>query len=271
MTTSNDLILSNIKSEEVIPDTASKGSITPATSRTAAKALGLHTYSTGKACSHGHLAARYTSSGNCVVCSANSARKWEAKNPEKLKEARRKYHRAYRRRDPDLTAAWSGWGLARKRGAQLPEGKRPVDVVRETVPLYKKARELTASTGVRHEVDHVVSIRLGGLHCASNLQIVSKSFNIAKNVHTNEEIIESVLAGEWSAGLSRDLIKIAAQNLADTLGSKEPDDHDSRTITAASWLAEAIETDIDYYPRPEVIRGVFTALGKAVASAHQRT
>lgn len=49
--------------------------------------------------------------------------------------------------------------------------------------IYKKAHELTSSTGVKHQVDHIVPITsklVCGLHVQNNLQILDKIENIKK-------------------------------------------------------------------------------------------
>ena len=45
------------------------------TTRAEAKAAGLSRYNTGKPCKHGHIADRFTSTANCVVCSDISRKK----------------------------------------------------------------------------------------------------------------------------------------------------------------------------------------------------
>lgn len=52
--------------------------------------------------------------------------------------------------------------------------------------IYAEARALTLTTGIRHEVDHIVPIqgaKVCGLHVEFNLQILTKTENIKK--HSN--------------------------------------------------------------------------------------
>jgi hypothetical protein len=78
-------------------------------------------------------------------------RAWEAANPERVMEKTRRYQAAKRCASP-------GWA---DRSA--------------IVWFYKRARELTAITGIPHEVDHIiplVSDLVCGLHCEFNLQVL---------------------------------------------------------------------------------------------------
>lgn len=49
--------------------------------------------------------------------------------------------------------------------------------------LYNEARRLSAETGVRHVVDHVIPLRgreICGLHVETNLQVITLSANSQK-------------------------------------------------------------------------------------------
>jgi len=50
--------------------------------------------------------------------------------------------------------------------------------------LYKQAKELTATTGVRHEVDHIIPLRhplVCGLHVETNLRVIPAYENQKKS------------------------------------------------------------------------------------------
>lgn len=50
----------------------------------------------------------------------------------------------------------------------------------DCVPIYAEARRLQKETGVLHDVDHIIGIRDGGKHTASNLQVMTHSENVKK-------------------------------------------------------------------------------------------
>jgi hypothetical protein len=64
--------------------------------REEARALDLKCYFSGKPCKHGHVAARYVSSGGCMECVCGHKREWRAANPEKARERDCKSRRAWR-------------------------------------------------------------------------------------------------------------------------------------------------------------------------------
>jgi len=111
----------------------------------------------------------------------NSAVIWRASNKEKVsannkkwnamnKSARCKHSTEFKHKKTNRVPPWAGDEL---------------DVlVKEEA--YKKARSMTNSTGVQHEVDHIVPLRgdtVSGLHVWNNLQVITKSENAMKKNH----------------------------------------------------------------------------------------
>lgn len=166
--------------------------------------------------------------------------------------------RSYRIKNLDLMAAWAAWNSARSRGARVPEGVAIADVVKATIPLYRKARELSEVTGTRHEVDHIIPINRGGLHAPENLQVVSRSFNSAKRHLTNDEVLEAVISGEWRFGVSPEVLRITKDRLEELIADHEGPD--SLGVLAAQGFLHRIGSDPTYQPSIETIQAVFERL-----------
>jgi hypothetical protein len=134
--------------------------------RHVAIAAGLDRYH-GHKCPHGHGTERYTKDGKCVACVAARAAKrgavWAAKNRGKVN------HTAAKRRAVKAlaTPAW----LTEADWAAI-------------AALYEQAAQLTATTGIEHEVDHIIPLQgetVCGFHCPENLRIVTRNENRRKH------------------------------------------------------------------------------------------
>jgi hypothetical protein len=124
---------------------------------------GLKRYFTGKPCKHGHIAERLLTR-TCVECGRGVTRRWQAANPDQC----RKQGHKWRGENPDRWAAHRGLHEARKRFPDCVPSDFDFDA---TIPFYTERRRLTKETGVKHDVDHILALRLGGKHLASNLQV----------------------------------------------------------------------------------------------------
>jgi 5-methylcytosine-specific restriction endonuclease McrA len=70
-----------------------------------------------------------------------------------------------------------------KRRATALQATPPWAEFEQIAMLYVKARRLTETTGVDHEVDHIVPLKndvVCGLHCLSNLRILTADANNRK-------------------------------------------------------------------------------------------
>lgn len=91
----------------------------------------------------------------------------------RLRDLQRKYYSQNRGRWNAIAARWYA-------NFRAP-GSVPADFDFEaTVPFYEEAWRLTQQTGNWYEVDHILSLTLGGKHVASNLQVLTRYENRAK-------------------------------------------------------------------------------------------
>lgn len=107
-----------------------------------------------------------------------SKRRWVEQNSERQKER----SRLWEKQNPDKRAAISAKRRAAKKQAVAPWAD--MDAIKQ---IYAKAAELTKSTGIRHEVDHIYPLQseyMCGLHVETNLQILTKTENTSKNNRT---------------------------------------------------------------------------------------
>jgi 5-methylcytosine-specific restriction endonuclease McrA len=131
-------------------------------------------YFTDRPCKQGHVAERYVSTWTCVECRrASNRRECRVVNPEK----KRAWNRRWRAANPDRWAAQSGLNRARLR---FPGSIPPDFDFEATVPFYTEARRRTRETGIKHEVDHIHALILGGKHVAWNLQVLKRKENRKK-------------------------------------------------------------------------------------------
>ena len=85
---------------------------------------------------------------------------------------------ARKARDPAWANAWNVWKKMKAAKRVAPWAK-----FSDTVCFYREAHELTARTGIQHEVDHIIPLRskaVSGLHCVENLQVLTAAANNAK-------------------------------------------------------------------------------------------
>lgn len=160
-------------------------------SKEEARRLGIKTYFTGKPCVQGHIAARRTDNGCCSICANERAKRYQAgeRQPKKLTKSaeERKYTRL---------AAHARW-LVENKHVALAHASSRRDAVRTATPkwltkvqkraiiqFFKGARELTETTGVPYDVDHIVPIKgksVCGLHVPWNLQVLPRQANRNKS------------------------------------------------------------------------------------------
>lgn len=103
-----------------------------------------------------------------------NTKRWQAANPEKVKE----HARATRQRRPEREVA----KVQRRNAAKLNRTAAWADKSRID-RMYYVARRITEVTGIPHHVDHVIPLRgekVSGLHVPENLMVVAYDFNCSK-------------------------------------------------------------------------------------------
>lgn len=136
----------------------------------------------------------------CRSCASERNRKWRESNPDgysdwvknnvdRKRQSWENWIAKNKSRHAENYARWSNQNRHRvyARNADRVAAKlraTPCWADKERIQsFYRKAVELTAETGVRHEVDHYYPLRgklVCGLHCPENLRVITRSENARK-------------------------------------------------------------------------------------------
>lgn len=109
-------------------------------------------------------------------------RAYTTKYRERNREAVRAYARAYYHENKESIGPRSREQVMR-RYATKGKATPPWSDREAILVIYRRAVELTAETGIEHQVDHIIPILsklVCGLHVHANMQILKKSENIRK-------------------------------------------------------------------------------------------
>ena len=168
--------------------------------RSEAKSLELKRYFTGKPCKHGHIAERFTATGECHRCSQLkgivAARNRRISNPELEREKDRiRYKKDNRKklanekwrtknRDKQKESI-KNWILKNRKYVNSIHSKHRANKSNAT-PQWAdldKIKKIYAECNDGYHVDHIVPINsklVCGLHCEFNLQYLGALENIVK-------------------------------------------------------------------------------------------
>lgn len=120
----------------------------------------------------------------CKSCDNSRGYQYKSTNKDKVKESYAVWYEDNR----EIRAAAS----ARRRAARLKATPLWLDASQkaEILDIYKKARQLQDSTGIKHHVDHIVPLQganVCGLHVPWNLQVITASENLHKSNKYKDE------------------------------------------------------------------------------------
>jgi len=126
---------------------------------------------------------------SCKKCKnySNKIYKNNHKEEESIRNAR--WYLANKEHKDAHGREWSKNNLARK--AELRARRRATKInqtpnmtreeLGEIADIYKKCKEISLKTGIKHEVDHIMPLSKGGLHHPNNLQILTRVENRRKS------------------------------------------------------------------------------------------
>lgn len=129
----------------------------------------------------------------CKLCKSREDKEYRRLNTHKLKEYFKEYHLLNKEYKVRVACKWQKdnkeQANSNKSANRAKRIKRfpswlTLDQLNDIKSFYKKAEELTKSTGILHHVDHIVPLNgklVSGLHVPSNLQVIPWNENLSKN------------------------------------------------------------------------------------------
>lgn len=150
-----------------------------------AKEQGVVRYFTGKPCIHGHISPRFTTSRNCQECLRRRNRKrtkkdyWTDYGDEAYKEKKRQRSKEWYEQNKLYKNDYNAKRKEVLKRASVATEKGEIEIKK----IQLRTRLLTLTTGIQHEVDHIIPLvhpEVSGLNTPANLQILTREQNKQK-------------------------------------------------------------------------------------------
>lgn len=154
-------------------------------------------YKVDKPCKQCGCLERYVSNYTCVDCTVKKGLE-KLNNPElmaqyRTTEKQRQKLRNWRANNYDkFRESWineegrpyRNAKASKRRASKRNQTPEDADLIL-IQEIYRKCKEISDTTGIPHEVDHIIPIAKGGLHHQDNLQIITKTENRMKGAKLN--------------------------------------------------------------------------------------
>ena len=130
----------------------------------------------------------------CKKYQKERARRYYIKNRDKCiervteyskprREEKRQYAREhYKNNKTKYVAKAKEYKVSKRNSCVLTQDEK-----QQIYEIYKRCREITEQTGIKHHVDHIKPISKGGLHHPDNLQILTAEENLDKSAKWDGE------------------------------------------------------------------------------------
>lgn len=161
---------------------------------------GKKTYTSETICKHCGSYEKYVSTSNCAPCSIKSGleklNNKELMKPYRTKEKKQKYYENNRELVNSIKRKYAkserGKAVSCEKTRRYLARKQlgiPIDITEEQLrqiqEIYQEAQNLTFTTGIQYDVDHIIPLFEGGLHHPDNLQIITHKEHLMKTAQEN--------------------------------------------------------------------------------------
>ena len=147
-----------------------------------------------------------------------AAAAWNKANPERRRVLRARWNKANCKKKRASSAAWAKanrektrvskakWEKANPERMRLKTARRRAVKLKAAPPdankafvagFYVIASRVSKCLGIRHDVDHIVPLSLGGSHCHRNLQVIPLTWNRRKHARYDYPLPDCYRTDGW--------------------------------------------------------------------------